>query len=128
LKSGVRVVLIILGFIFVALAIVGIILPLVPATPFLLLASACFVRSSDKLYNKLISNKYVGDYINNFQKGKGIPQKAKYYTIIVLWASLTFSFISFDHILIRVGLVVTGIAVTTLIWKIKTLEVKSQDS
>lgn len=127
MKSSLKVILIILGFLFVGLAILGIVLPLVPATPFLLLASACFVRSSDKLYNKLISNKYFGPYISNFRDGKGMPLRVKYYTIGILWFSLIMSFLSFDHLLIRISLVITGIAVSIFIYKIKTLEIKSQD-
>lgn len=117
-----KALLITAGFISIGLGILGAILPLIPTTPFLLFASFCFVRSSDKLYAKLINSKYLGEYIRNFQEGRGMPLKAKYISILLLWASLIFSMVRFPQIYVYIIALITGIGVTLLILKIKTLE------
>ena len=66
-----------LGSLFVALAAVGVALPGIPTTPFLILAAACYIRSSQKLYDWLISNKTFWPYLKDYREGKGIPKKAK---------------------------------------------------
>ena len=79
------------GTFFVGLGIIGIILPILPTTPFLLLATACYARSSEKFYNWLLNNKWVGKYIKNYREGKGISLKAKISVISLLWTVITFS-------------------------------------
>ena len=122
LKMFARIVLNILGTVFVFLAVLGIILPLLPATPFLLLAAACYVRGSKSLHNWLITHKYLGPYITNFRDKKGMPLKAKIVTIAVLWASLLISIYRLDSLLLDSTLLLVGIGVTTLILRLKTLE------
>jgi uncharacterized protein len=117
-----RVILNILGTVFLFLAVLGIALPLLPATPFLLLASACYVRGSTTLHNWLMSNKYLGPYITNFKEKRGMPLRAKIVTIAVLWASLLFSIYRTDSLFLDSTLLIVGIGVTTLILKLKTLE------
>ena len=68
-----RGILIISGSFFFELGIIGIVIPLLPTTPFLLLAAACYSRSSKKFYNWLLNNKWFGPYITNYLDGKGIP-------------------------------------------------------
>jgi uncharacterized protein len=110
------------GTIFVALGILGAFLPLLPATPFLLLASACYIRGSDRLYRWLMGNRYLGPYIRNFQEKRGMPMKAKIVSIAILWASLAFSIYRVEPVILDTTLVVVGIGVTTLILCIKTLK------
>jgi hypothetical protein len=86
-----KILLNICGLIFVGLAILGIFLPLLPTTPFLLLASACFFRGSDKLYNWLINSKYFGTYIKNYRENKYIPLKVKISAICLLWVTIIIS-------------------------------------
>ena len=83
-----RYLLIVFGAFFLVLGIIGIILPLLPTTPFLLLAAACLVRSSKKAYNWLLYNKWFGSYIKNYQEGKGIPLKVKIWAISFLWITI----------------------------------------
>ena len=82
---------IILGFICVALGVLGIFLPVLPTTPFLLLAAWLFAKSSDKLYNKLLENKYVGNYIKNFREHRSIPMPTKIFAISMIWISIGIS-------------------------------------
>lgn len=118
----VKVILNICGTVFLFFGIAGIFLPLLPTTPFLLLASACYLRGSETLHNRLMSNKYLGPYITNIKEKRGMPVKAKAITITVLWASLLFSIYRVDSLLLDSTLVVVGIGVTTLILKLRTLE------
>ncbi|HKG23330.1 MAG TPA: YbaN family protein [Blastocatellia bacterium] len=122
MSSFTKVLLNIAGTVFVALGILGAFLPLLPATPFLLLASACYVRGSDRLYRRLMGNRYLGSYIRNFQERKGMPVRAKIITIAILWASLSFSIYRVEPVILDTTLVVVGIGVTTLILCIKTLK------
>jgi uncharacterized membrane protein YbaN (DUF454 family) len=127
LKMFAKVIFNILGTVFLGLAILGVILPLMPATPFLLLAAACYVRGSQTLYNWLMSNKYLGPYITNFKNKRGMPIRAKIVAIVLLWASLLFSIYRLNSLalistLLVVAILVVGIGVTTLILKLKTLE------
>jgi uncharacterized protein len=106
---------------FLAIGVLGAVLPLLPATPFLLLASACYVRGSPTLHNWLMSHKYLGPYITNIKDKRGMPIRAKIFTIAVLWVSLVFSMYRVDSLLLDATLLIVGIGVTTLIVKLKTL-------
>ncbi|EMR74903.1 hypothetical protein MBGDF03_00701 [Thermoplasmatales archaeon SCGC AB-540-F20] len=83
-------ILITAGTVFVGLGIIGIILPILPTTPFLLLAAACYARSSKRFYDWLINNKWIGAYIKNYREGKGVPLKIKVFTISLLWITVLF--------------------------------------
>jgi uncharacterized membrane protein YbaN (DUF454 family) len=76
------------GLVCVGLGAIGIVLPILPTTPFLLAAAACFCKSSTRLYNWLINNKWFGEYIRNYKEGKGIPMKTKIITLTVLWVTI----------------------------------------
>ena len=84
-----RAALIVIGWLSVALGVLGIFLPLLPTTPFLLLASACFVRSSPRFHHWLTTHRYFGPYLNFYLSGKGIPRRAKIAIIAMLWLTIT---------------------------------------
>jgi methylthioribose-1-phosphate isomerase len=75
----------------VALGVIGIFLPVLPTTPFLLLAAACFVRSSKSFYLWLIHHRQLGPWIRDYLEGQGIPLKAKVYSIALMWLSIGLS-------------------------------------
>ena len=79
-----------LGCLFVGLGAIGAVVPGMPTTVFLVLAAACFIRSSQRLYDWLISNKTFGPYLKDYREGKGIPRRAK-----VLALSMIVIFVSF---------------------------------
>jgi len=83
-----RVLLIAAGTLCVALGVIGIFLPLMPTTVFLLLAAACYARSSDRFHQKLVNHRILGVYIRNSRNGGGMPRRAKAITLVLLWASI----------------------------------------
>ena len=115
--------LVILGSISLALGVIGIFLPLLPTTPFLLLSAALYVRSSEKLYQWLIHQKYLGDYIRNFREHKAIPLRAKIFSISMVWITLTYCTIMLtDEIWLRLAFLILAISVTWHILSYKTLK------
>jgi len=120
LKNIKKYLFIILGSVSVILGVIGFFLPLIPTTPFILFAAYCYLRSSKKLYNKLINNKYLGIYIKNYMENKGIPLKFKIYSISLLWISIIISSIIINKNLVSFILIFIAIFVTLHIIKIKT--------
>ncbi|MFC2003154.1 YbaN family protein [Chloroflexota bacterium] len=115
--------LLIIGTLSMTVGILGIVVPILPTTPFLLLAAACYIRSSQKMYNWLLNNQYLGSYINNYIQGKGIPLKIKVFTVILLWITIGLSaWFATQEVAIRVILIVVAVGVTTHIVLIKPLE------
>jgi len=91
-------ILVISGTFFLILGIIGIFIPLLPTTPFLLLTATCYIRGFEKFYNRLIKNRWLGEYIKNYQEGEGIPLTVKLISIIFLWITIIFSDISISVI------------------------------
>jgi uncharacterized membrane protein YbaN (DUF454 family) len=115
--------LIITGTFSLGLGIIGIFIPLLPTTPFLLLAAYCYFRSSKKLYNWLVSNKLFGSYIRNYYEGLGIPLKVKLLSISFLWLTIGFStYFIVNLLILRIILILIAIGVTIHILTIKTLK------
>jgi uncharacterized membrane protein YbaN (DUF454 family) len=122
-RSGlIRILLITAGTVCVALGIIGIILPVLPTTPFLLLAAACYIRSSEKFYNWLITNKYFGKYIRNYREGRGIPLRVKITAIIFLWVAICISVYIIPFLWIKILIAVIASIVTFHITSIRTLK------
>lgn len=129
MKQFVKVLLIIIGSISLGLGVLGIVLPLVPTTPFLLLTAACYVRSSDRLYNWLMTNKWFGSYIRNYKAGKGIPIKAKISVLIMIWFSFLFSaFYIAPNMLLKIGFIFGACFFTVVIYMTKTLKPEDKES
>ncbi|WP_084146017.1 YbaN family protein [Anaerovorax odorimutans] len=115
-----KIILIILGSFFLILGSIGIFLPLLPTTPFVLLASICYGSSSPKLYDKLRSSKYFGPFIENYKSKSGIPKNVKVKAISFLWITLLISAILSKKLFIHLILLIVGISVTIHICLLKT--------
>lgn len=86
----VKTLFVVLGALSLLLGLVGIFVPLLPTTPFLLLAAALWVRSSPKLYAWLLAHRRLGPYIRNFRENRAIPLRAKILSVTLLWATLLY--------------------------------------
>lgn len=82
-----------LGLLSTGLAILGVFLPLLPTTPFLLISAACFARSSRRFYDWLHHNRLLGSYIRNYRLRRGVTRRHKIITITALWVSVLFSLV-----------------------------------
>jgi uncharacterized membrane protein YbaN (DUF454 family) len=100
------------GTLSLAIGIVGIVVPLLPTTPFLLLAAGCYLRSSQRFYNWLIGNRFFGNYIRNYIEGRGIPVKVKLFIIILLWVTISISIWLVAKPLVTIILLIVAVGVT----------------
>ncbi|MCU0370270.1 MAG: YbaN family protein [Bacteroidales bacterium] len=103
-----KIFFIFLGTLSLAIGIIGIFVPGLPTTAFLLLTAALYMRSSDRLYQKLISNKILGPYIHEFRKNKGMTRRMKIHAIGTMWFMITISCVFFIKP-VTVILVVIGV-------------------
>ena len=127
-KGLTRILLIVSGTLCVALGILGMFLPVLPTTPFLLLAAICYARSSKRFYHWLMTNPWCGKYIRNYREGKGIPLKQKVLTILLLWLTIGYA-VWFVVTLWWVKIILFGIAigVTIHLMRIKTFKPEAQN-
>lgn len=95
-----------------ALGGIGIILPMLPTTPFVLCAAGCFAASSPKLYRRLEGTKYFGEYIRNYRNKTGISERARWIGIGFLWLTLTISALISCKPFVIIILTIVGISVT----------------
>lgn len=107
-----RLLLLVSGWLLVVMALIGIILPLVPTTPLLLLAAICFAKSSARFYNWLYVNRIFGKYLLDYKEKKGIPANVKVWSLLILWISLIVSAFLLPFLWVRILLLVVGTAVT----------------
>ncbi|NTV45945.1 MAG: DUF454 domain-containing protein [Chlorobiales bacterium] len=118
----IRYLLIAAGTLSVGLAVLGIFLPVMPTTPFLLLAAACYAKSSEKFYKWLISHKWFGSYIKQYREGQGIPLRAKVLGITMNWTMVLISVIFVAKIfLLKFFLILSAVGVTIFMLRMPTL-------
>ncbi|MDF1549006.1 MAG: YbaN family protein [Bacteroidales bacterium] len=114
-----------LGFISLGLAYIGIALPGVPGTPFILLTAFFFVRSSDKMYNWLLRKKIFAKIINKFNDNEKLPLTFKLFVIMQLWISISVALIWFvNSYSARLIIFIIGIFCSILILFIKKIKLK----
>jgi uncharacterized protein len=118
----VKALLLVGGTVSLVLGAVGIFLPILPTTPFLLLSAACYLRSSERMYNWLLGNRWFGEYIKNYQEGRGIPAKTKIVVLVILWAAIFYSTLMVvDEILIaQIALLAIAVGVSVHLVRIPT--------
>jgi uncharacterized membrane protein YbaN (DUF454 family) len=111
-----------LGIISLGLGLLGVFLPVLPTTPFLLLSAGLFARSSDKLYNWLLNHKVLGVYIRSFLIEKSMPLRVKIYAVTMMWATMlcTVFLVLNGKLWLQVVLLAVAVAVTVHILSYKT--------
>jgi uncharacterized membrane protein YbaN (DUF454 family) len=114
-----NILLIVLGGAALALGMVGVFLPILPTTPFVMIAAGCFSASSPKLYKKLANTKYFGEYVRSYREKTGISKRARIVGITFLWATLIISSVLVRRPTVWLILGIVGIAVTVHILTIR---------
>lgn len=110
-----------LGLLSLFLGVLGIFLPLLPTTPFLLLSAALFMKSSTRLYNWLMNHKYLGKYLQNYILHKTISIRTKISAISLLWIAILASvIIIIEKVIVKIVLLAIAIAVTIHILSFKS--------
>jgi len=115
-----RVLLIGIGWLSVVTGVIGIFLPLVPTVPLLLLATACFARSSARFHHWLLEHKYLGPLVRDYLQGEGIPLRAKVSAIGMVWVSFPISAFLVPLSWVRVMLVVMAVGITWYLLSLPT--------
>lgn len=108
------------GFLCVGLGILGIILPVVPTTPFLLLAAACYARSSERFYVWLLTNRIFGSYIRDWRDNRGISMPLKIWIIFILATTMGASIYFVPLVPVRIVLALIGLGVSVYILRLPT--------
>jgi len=121
-----KILFIVLGSVSLGLGAIGILLPILPTTPFVILAAICFAMGNSKLAVWLKNSKVFGPFIDNYYNKCGIELRLKVINIIVLWVGLTVSVLVTQRLWLGVMLGAIGVGVTIHILKIKTK--KPEDS
>ncbi|AYC35045.1 DUF454 domain-containing protein [Pseudomonas cavernae] len=116
-----RYALLAIGWLSVVLGVIGIFVPVLPTTPFLLLATACFARSSERFYHWLVEHPKLGPWIRDYLNGQGIPLKGKVYAIGLMWASIALSCYLVPLPWARAFMLTSAVLVSLYILKQKTL-------
>lgn len=120
-NKALKALLIFVGWLSVVLGVIGIFLPIMPTTPFLLLAAACFVRTSPKFYQWLVGHPRLGKYLVYYLEGKGIPLKAKIYTIALIAISMSVTSYIVPVTAVKILLPLIGVLVALYIVRQPTL-------
>lgn len=115
-----RYILFACGCLSVVLGVIGIFLPVLPTTPFLLLAAACFARSSKRFYLWLVLHPKLGPWVRDYLDGEGLPLKGKIWALVLMWASISFSVWLVPLLWVRVFMLISAVCVTVYILKQKT--------
>ena len=112
---------ILFGSFFLGVGFLGIFIPGLPTTPFLILAAGCYVRSSDRLYTWLINHRIFGANIKNFRENRSISLRSKITSLLAMWLMINLSiFIFIEVFWIKILMVILGVIGTTVILLIRT--------
>ena len=124
LRKGLKTVYIIVGSISLVLGTLGIFLPLLPTTPFYLLTAWLYMRGSQKMYRKVMNNKYFGNIVRDFQENKSISLKTKIITVSMLWGTILLSaFLAVSDWRVRALLFAVAVGVTVHVLSYQTKKI-----
>lgn len=104
-----------LGTLSLCFGVIGIFVPGLPTTPFLLLTAALYVKSSDRLYQMIIDNRFIGAYINKYRTNRGMSRRDKIYAISLMWLMIAISCIFFIESLLIKSIVAMVGAIGTIV-------------
>jgi uncharacterized membrane protein YbaN (DUF454 family) len=115
-----RGLLMVAGWICILLGVLGMLLPLLPTTPFLLLASACFVRSSDRFHQKLLNNRHCGPLLSQWSRNRSLPPGVKPKAMLLAVATFSVSIFLVEPLFLRSMLVVLAVCLLIFLGRLPT--------
>ncbi|NMA84189.1 MAG: DUF454 domain-containing protein [Epulopiscium sp.] len=121
MKRILNFILILLGSISLVLGIIGIFMPILPTTPFLLLSAFCYIRSSKRLYHWLINHKVFGQYIYNYLTYGAVKKNTKIVAILSLWITIPIAIFLIPNQYVKIIIFIIATSVTIYILNLKTL-------
>ena len=108
------------GTILLAIGAIAVVIPLLPTTPFLLLAAFCYARGSKRLYNWLLEHRYLGIYLRAYERGEGVGNSVKAFSLLLLWATMLATIVFLvDNVVVMLVIVAIGVGVSAHIISIK---------
>lgn len=113
-----RAALIVCGTLSLALGIIGVFVPLLPTTCFLLVAAWCYARSSSRLYDRLMRARFIGGYLRRYRDERSIPSQVKIASLVMMWMTIGYSIYVFPNMLIRAALFVTAAGLTWHLYRL----------
>ena len=113
-----RAALLVCGTLSLVLGVLGIFVPLLPTTCFLLVAAWCYARSSQRLYDRLMRARWIGGYLRRYRDERSIPIHVKIASLVMMWITIGYSVLVFPNMAVRAALLVTAIAVTWHLYRL----------
>ncbi len=121
-KGVKRVIYLVIGTLALFLGALGIFLPVLPTTPFVILAAACYLRSSKRMHAWILQSRLFGETIENFQAGRGLKRDTKIRALVLMWATISISaFFFVDQLIFRVAMFLVAAGVTVYLLRLPTL-------
>jgi hypothetical protein len=113
-----RALLVVVGTAALGLGVLGIFVPVLPTTPFLLVAAACYARSSDRLYAWLLGQPSLGRIVSEWRRSRALPAGVKPRALLVVAVTFASSILLVDSLALRIGLAVVALVLTWFLWRI----------
>ena len=113
-----RLLLVAAGWVSLALGVIGIVVPLMPTTVFVLLAAYCFARSSERFHRWLLEHRLFGPMVRNFREGRGLPRAARFRAVALIWLTMALSMWLIGDWWAVVLLVVIGTTLTVYLYRL----------
>jgi hypothetical protein len=121
-ESTMKLVYNIAGTISLLFAFIGIILPVLPTTPFVLISAACYYKGSEKLHNWLLKNPFFGPTIMDYEKHRGMKKTTKIKALLIMWSAvLASSFFILETLLMRAIIIIIAFIGTVVMISVKTI-------
>lgn len=116
-----------IGFLFLGLALLGVALPLLPTTPFVLVAASCFAKSSPRLHQKLLDNKVFGPLIINWQTHRIISARSKVMALMTMFLSVCWSLYMLEQVYLQALVAILVLGPSIFIFRLPTVATVSVD-
>ena len=116
-----RAIYLIIGTAALVLGAIGVFLPVLPTTPFVILAAACYLRSSKRMHAWILQSELFGETIENYQAGRGLKRDTKIRALVLMWATISISaFLFVDQLIFRGTMFLVASGVTIYILRLPT--------